>query len=507
MKRGSAEVEQAAAGCRGVLWVGTWVVAASLAGCGGGGGKGASSGEPPPTGNPPPPGDTGSIRVKVTDALGEAVAAADVWLPWTDIRLMTGPDGIVQLNNVPTGNPRVCANSAWRGGTCSVPGRVTVEKDTVVDLSLELEWESTAAAVLSATVDPGGVSADGKSLDVALRVVVSGPYFNGSWFLDLPEGDYNRLQVPNCDARTGDQLAQLGPRCIRGTDGSDASYSSGQITDLGMVKTVDYPVVPWAAGLLVDQSDAGHFPVWLPNGPELFAAKVFSDRLLPATPLLLGGFASDGPSGLASPLPQRPVTFFPVESPVFLASRAEAFGVLGDLPDLVGGEAPLYQAIAEAVDYMAARSPPERQRALVVLADGVDTTCGTPAQCAAQRRDIIDRARDAAVELFIVAQAGACLPDFGTCANYPVDTDSALLLAREGGFPIAVGNATGLELARQWLSGSMTVQDIRLRLTSDTEGAFAPGAAVMGALMGANASECPMGCQVRLLSFTVEVPE
>jgi hypothetical protein len=381
-----------------------------------------------------------------------------------------------------------------------------VEKDKIVDLSLELEWESTAAAVLSATVDPDGVSADGRSLDVTLRVIVSGwVSADDSWFLDLPEGDYNRLQVPNCGARAGDELAQLGPRCIRGMDGSDASYSSGQVTDLGMVKTVEYPVIPSAAGLLIDQSDGGRFPVWLSNGPELFAAKVFSDRLLPATPLLLSGFASDEPSGNASRLPQRPVTFFPVESPAFLTNRTEAFGVLDDLRGLVGGGAPLYQAIVEAVDHMAARTPPERQRALVILADGVDTTCGTPAQCAAQRREIIDRARDAAVQLFIVAQAGTCLPDFGSCANYPEDTDSALLLAREGGFPIAVGNATGLELARQWLSGSMTVQDIRLRLTSDSEGAFAPGATVMGALMGANASECPMGCAVRPFVFSVEI--
>jgi hypothetical protein len=271
------------------------------------------------------------------------------------------------------------------------------------------------------------------------------------------------------------------------------------------VKTVEYPRDAMAVGFLVDQSDAGGSPVWLSNGPELFAAKVFSDRLLPATPLLLSGFASDEPSGNASRLPQRPVTFFPVESPAFLTNRTEAFGVLDDMRGLVGGGAPLYQAIVEAVDHMAARTPPERQRALVILADGVDTICGTPAQCAAQRREIIDRARDAAVQLFIVAQAGACLPDFGSCANYPEDTDSALLLAREGGFPIAVGNATGLELARQWLSGSMTVQDIRLRLTSESEGAFAPGATVMGALMGANASECPMGCAVRPFVFSVEI--
>ncbi len=262
-----------------------------------------------------------------------------------------------------------------------------MEKDRIVDVLLELEWRSTAAAVLSATVDPGGVSADGRSLDVTLRVAVSGPDFDGSWFMDLPSGDYNRLQVANCGARTGDELAQQGPRCIRGPDGSDASYSSAQVTDLGMVRSIEYPRVPWGVGLLVDQSDTGRFPVWLSNGPELFAAKVFSDRLLPATPLLVSAFASDEPSGSASRLPRRPVTFFPVESPAFLTSRTEAFSFLDDLRGLVGGGAPLYEAIAEAVDYLAARTPPERQRALVVLADGVDTTCGTPARCSALRRD------------------------------------------------------------------------------------------------------------------------
>jgi hypothetical protein len=284
------------------------------------------------------------------------------------------------------------------------------------------------------------------------------------------------------------------------------------VNNLGTAKSIERPEMPSAVGLLIDQSDAGLHQGWLPNDSRLFAAKLFSDRLLPDTPLLLGAFASDEPSGNASGLPQRPLTLFPVESPGFLTSRSQVFGVLNDLPGLVGGGSPLYQAIAEGVDFMAARSPPGRRRALVVLTEGVDTTCGTPAQCAALRRDIFRRAHDAAVELFIVARGSEpedCIP--GWCTGWYPPMAAVSALAREGGIPIVTvpdttGPSSPMELARQWLSGPMMVQDIRLRLTSDTEGAFAPGATVMGDLTGANPSQCPMGCQAHFFSFTVEIP-
>ena len=516
MRREKGEGVELAAGCRWAAGIGALVVAASLAGCGGGSGDDAPSGESPTSSG------AGSIRVKVTDELGEGVAGASVWVSATNTSLLTGPDGTAQFDNVPAGASRVCAQHVVRGHTCSSPDPVTVEKKKVLELSLQLRQlqdSEAVAAVLSATVDPGGLSTDGKSLDVTLRVGVVGPQQEGSWFIIDGGGG---LQVFDCAARTGDDLTQLGPRCVRGVDGRDASYSFVRINDLGSVKTVERPVLPWAVGLLVDQSDAGLSPDWVPNEPRLFAAKVFSDRLVPGTPLLLGAFASDEPSGSASPLPQRPVTFFPVESPAFLTSKVVAFGILDDLPDLVGGGSPLYQAIAQAVDYMAVRSPPDRQRALVVLADGADATCGTAAQCAALRREIITRARDAAVQLFIVGGTRSdCTPDWvgrDGCEGYPADKEAAQLLAREGGFPIVIGNTPDLraamELAGRWLQGpgqwdwgSMTVQDISLRLASDSEGVFVPGAPVMGAFVGYNASQCPIGCQVHSFSFMVEVPE
>jgi hypothetical protein len=357
---------------------------------------------------------------------------------------------------------------------------------------------------------------------VTLRVAVAGPQFRESWFIDDATWEWESPQAFDCTARTGDELGRLGPRCIRGVDGSDSSYSFASLNYVGKVKTVEAPGIPWAVGLLVDQGDTGLSPGWLPNDPRLFAAKVFSDRLLPGIPLLLGAFASDEPSGSASPLPQRPMTLFPVESPTFLASRGEAFGILDDLQELVGGGAPLYQAIAEAVDYMAARTPPERKRALVVLADGADTTCGTTAQCAMLRREIIERAGEAAVQLFMVGGTGSdCVPRwvgwYDGCEGFveghaEQEQEAIQLLAREGGFPIVIGTGTtidqrpAMDLAGQWLTGSMMVQDIGLRLTSEKAGAFAPGATVMGRLTGSNLSQCPMFCQVHQFIFSVEVP-
>jgi hypothetical protein len=507
-----------------IVWAGALVATIGLSACGGGGGSAPSSGGPPssggnpPAGGSPPPGGTGgagtgTIRVKVTDVFGDAVAGAQVsWLGNTrTVTLQTGPDGRVQFDDVPTGAARVCADYRTRGHTCGAPDSVNVERGMLLELSRQLQpYGDPVAAVLSTTVDSGGVSGDGRSLDVTLRVAVTEAQPGRSWF-DNGVATYSGVEVLNCPARAGDELVELGPRCIQGTDGSDRSYSFGQVVDLGMVREIERPALPSAVGLLIDQSDAGLSPDLAPNDSRLFAAKVFADALLPDTRLALAGFASDEPSGSSSRLPQRPVTFFPVESPGFLTSRSQAFEVLHDLSGLVGGGAPLYDAVAAALDFMAARTPHDLQRALVVLADGADSTCGTPARCAERRRGIARQARDAGIRIFFVAVdvEGDCQdPTWNHCIEFRA-RDHMRLLAREAGSPLAVGPGSfhsPLVLARQWLSGPMMVQDIRVRLTSDTPGAFAPGAVVMGELSGVNPSQCPMDCWVHLLPFRVEIP-
>lgn len=498
------------------------IVAAAigLSACGGGGGGGSAADGPPSSGGTPPPATpppttpppanppvtgTGTVRVKVTDAFGEAVAGANFYVGGTSFAasVRTDAGGTAQIADVPAGEVRVGAYHTVRGS--SLGYRVTLAKDQVLELSRQLEINSDVpvATVLQARVADGGLSADGRQLDVVLRIAVTAARPGFSWF-----DDYYQTGVHECEARSGADLADLGPRCIHGIDGRDLSYSFGEVQDLGVVRAVEGVPQSWAVGLLIDQSDAGLSPDLLPNDPRLFAAKTLAHSLLPGTGLALAGFASDEPSGSASSLPQRPVTFFPVESPGFLGSWAAAYAVLQDLSGLVGGGTPLYAAIAAGIEFMAANAPAGRQRALVVLADGADSTCGSPAQCAQQRRAIVRRAREAGVNLFL---AGASCEDpswycWTQNAKAPITE-----LAVEGGIPLAVAadpsfTVGTLELARQWLAGSQMVQDVRVRLTSETAGAFAHGVVVTGTFGGVNPELCPFDCYVFALPFRVEIP-
>ena len=500
------------------------VAAIGLSACGGGNGSTPSVGGAASPGGSPPAGasgasgsatGTGSIRAKVTDVFGKAVARASVRVMTSaqTVSRQTDPAGVVQFNDVPVGTARVCADHPTLGHTCIGPDPVTVTKGALLDLVRQLQpYGQPVAAVLSAAVDPNGVSADGRNLDVTLRIAVTDGRVGESWF-DDGSATFSRLQILNCSARTGQELAQSGPRCIQGVDGNDTSYAFGRVNSLGVVQALELPERPWAVGLLIDQSDAGLAPDWAPNAPRLFAARVFADQLLPDTGLVLAGFASDDPSGSASRLPQRPVTFFPVESPRLLTSRSEVFGVLDDLSGLVGGGTPLYEAIIAGVDFMAARTPPALEPVLVVLADGADSTCGTPAQCAARRKAIVDHARASRVQLFLVGRdvEGDCIDPEATYCLEIRPQEPLRLLSADGGMPLVVGHGSAMfnspmGLVKQWLSGWVTVQDVRVRLTSEAAGAFAPGAVVKGELSGVNPSMCPMECWSFLLPFSVEIP-
>lgn len=500
-----------------IMAVVTWM-AAGLAGCGSGGGSAPSAGEP----SDPPGGTgaagTGTVRAKVTDVFGDPVAGASVsWLgSASTVTLRSGSDGAVQFENVPGGRARVCADHPVRGHTCGAPDSITVEKGKVLELSRQLEpGTSPVAAVLAATVNPGGISADGRSLDVTIRVAVTNARVGSSWFDDGSLTTY-RTVVADCTARTGDELAQLGPRCIRAADGSDISYSFGGLKDLGIVEAIQGEPQPWAVGLLIDQSDAGLSPDLAPNEQRLFASKLFADALLPDTRLALAAFASDDPSGSLSKLPQQPVTFFPVEAPGFVTSRPEAFDVLQDLSGLVGGGAPLYDAIVAGVEFMATHTPSDLRRGLVIVSHGSDSTCGTPARCTEQRRKIVAAARAADVQLFLVGVDGDYLCNAvteGVCDYVVGAQEPLILLAIEGGIPLVVDNSTfggrinsSLDLVRQWLSGAMLVQNVSVRLTTDTHGAFAPGVVVTGRMGGVNPELCPLDCLQFSLPFNVTVP-
>jgi len=508
MKRWVGYLRGPLAGSRAAMLAAVLAVAIGVSACGGGGGADQASGG---SGSP----GTGTIRVKVTDLFGDVVPNARVNIrDWREDLASKNTDasGEVQFDAVAAGGVSVCVYHPVRGtGGCA---EWVVLKGRVLELSRQLQpYVQPVAAVLSASVDPGGISADGRSLDITVRLGVTAAQVGRSWFDVGTDTTAYWPQVLDCPARSEEELDWLGPRCIRGADGSDGSYSFSGIIDPGVVQGLEFPKPPRVVGLLIDQGDTGLSPDWTPNEPRLFASSIVAKRLLADTGLVLAGFASDESSGSASSLPQRPVTFFPVESPRLVTSQPEALEVLNDLSGLVGGGAPLYQAIAAGIDFMESRTPTELQRVLVVVADGTDSTCGTPAQCAASRRELAERARASGVQLFLVGQdiEGDCRdPTWNYCLEIRAP-EALRLLAAEGGLPLVVAHgdsmfSSPLELVGQWLSGWMTVQDIRVRLTSETQGAFSPGAVVMGEMEAVNPNMCPWYCWSFLLPFSVEVP-
>ena len=517
MRRDKGEGVGRTAGRSWAVRVGGLLAVASLAGCGGGGGDSG-----PPAGGGTSSG-TGTVRVKVVDVFGDPVEGARV--DW-NIRSIgshsaeTDPDGIAQLVAVRAGTGEVCAFHNVRGLSCGGAADVTLDPGQVLELSRQLEpWNGGHIAVLDAFVPPDGVGADGRSLDVTVRVAQAGGSVDRPWF--------DWFNGWGCEARTGAELADLGPRCVAGASGSDVSYSFEFLAP-NVIDSVEEGSRSTVVGLLIDQSDAGFSAVprfarvpgdWVaPNDPQLFAAKLFADALLPGTPLVIAGFASDTASGNASSLAQRPVTFFPVDTPGFIGSRTEAIETLNALSGLVGGGAPLYEAIAIGIEFMADRAPPGSQPALVVLAHGEDDSgCSSESQCAASRQAIIRRASETGVRLFLVSSkwdAEYYALSGRTAAKAPM-----WQLALDGGLPLGVLPGT-LRIAQQWVSGSTAVQDIRFRLSSDTPGAFSPGAMVEGSLaalsswdpgpLGLGCGPSPEGpgvCPIVDLPFRVRVPD
>ena len=459
-------------------------------GCGGGGG-----------GNGGSDGRTASVRVYVTDYFGQPVGGATVDLCGKArcYGLADSDDeGNAAFENVPAGPARLCAFYPARGGggcedvTISAGGTVTL------DHQLQLNpYDPPNAAVLGARVDENGLSPDGRTLDIVIRVAVTDPPRAGSWFNADP------VRIDDCVARAGQELVDAGPRCIRAADGSDGSYSSSWLTRLPVTQTIRQSAPPATVALLLDQSAAFFDYEEGKREARLFTAKLFADRMLPDTALLLAAFAGDDPAGgLVSLLPKSPVTFLPANNPGPFLSKAETFAELDGLAGLGGGVAPLYAAILSSIDFVASHALPGHRRMLVVMANGRDDACAAPAQCAALRAEIAARAREKDVELVLHGYS------YGYGAGDP-GYEALRALAVDASAPLIVGSYVSyksLDLVQDLVEGEVAVEDLHFRLTSDVPGAFHPGATVVGELHGSTASNCPFDCTDYSFPFAVQVP-
>ncbi len=458
-----------------------------IAGCGGGGGSGGAGATPFASANPRSSTGAGDVAVTVTDVFGAPAAGASVYASssangayWSSSPgLIADAQGKVLFNRVPAGQVSVWASTDSPVSAGGGSQEVDLSANGRVDLSVTLDpysdYDGGPGGFAQSSVAADAVSADGRSLTFTLRMF---PLFDGEPYLQIN---------PCAHEWTG------GADCVVGPTGSVAAYSVENGGSSAPSRIDGAAPAPVAVALLVDQSRS--MAAIDPWDARLFGVKYFLVRKPPADTVQLAAFAADdSAAGERSPLPRQPVSLLPLENPRFIATPAELQSTIDSLESLEGGAAPLYASIEALIDYTATRAPNTVRRAVVVLTDGTDDTCGSAAECADARTRVIERSRALAVPLVIIALGFNWLE--WTDGGWPL----AELAERSGGIVLWAGNTSDIgPIVRRLpaiLNGSETSYTGRFLIRASTDGAFRSGAIVRGTLSWGWGS----------LPFTVEIP-
>jgi hypothetical protein len=415
----------------------------------------------------------------------------------TSYTAVTDGSGRVELKGLRVGefNLEVTSTDAWQYSR----GHVT-KADAMVQVDAIVRPEAPAAGgVAWAWVPPGGRSADGKSLVFSLEFVdVPSEAYGGFKHLEGPQSAYIEPCTPDAANDGGGHQAN----CILGADDFDAAYSPvGNGPMLVQVEDVSlFTGRSYAAALLVDQSD--HVISNDPSDRRLFAAKYWMTFAHPGQQSLLGGFAADRPAGgTSSLLPNKPLTLFPLDGQLFASDGRGYFATIDALATLEGGAPAFLAAVDRALDVVADYAPTVEQRAVVVVGDGRDETCGSAAACRTLRDAVIRKSQATGVAIVTVGVAGSAgLADHATLG--------LLARATPGGAAFWVDDprqlAPTMPVISQYLNGLNTLNRLTFRVESPVEGAFASGRVVLGQVKFAWV--CPMGCSYATLPFAVRIP-
>jgi hypothetical protein len=255
---------------------------------------------------------------------------------------------------------------------------------------------------------------------------------------------------------------------------------------------------PGAAALLIDQSTS--VVVNDPADARLFAAKYFLTLAGESARTVLAAFSSDDPaSGQFSLLPQEPVTVFPLENPQFTADGRSYFATVDQLGALEGGASPPFAAIDRTLDFAAA-DPQQGTKALVVVTNGRDDTCGTRSECRSILDALVQKSKASGVAIVTVGLEDAT----GT-----TDHEALGLLSQSTAHGAAFWAPNPKQLAmvlgdvRSFLARSKDTLEVGFRIQSPVVGAFASGRTVIGQV---SLEVCPMDCSYTVIPFVVQVP-
>ncbi len=289
----------------------------------------------------------------------------------------------------------------------------------------------------------------------------------------------------------------------------------------GAVKVMDYAYVPartpvppaqgpYSALLLLDQSRVADYD---PYDLRTLAAKRFirGARSTPQADLIaVAGFAGTG-AGASSPpkLQQLPLWAPPNSATLFSADRFAQEAAVDVLRPLVGGGAPVFDALRAAMTLTAAQAPATGRRAIVALLGGGDNSGLSESQRQAALASLRQQQADTGIQVVLVssrlaeesaerqnlADLAAALRAPIIYAGYPKEWSVRL----DGLF-------SALDLAADLVAGSaLPTMDAVFRMKSDQPGGFQTGSTVHDTIF-VESEQCSVGCGELPFPFAAGIP-
>jgi hypothetical protein len=480
-----------------------------IGGCGGGGGSyggplvvGTNLSGPSQPSKPPSKG-FGTVVVTVKDLVGMPAGGAQVWLGseyWEASATGVSDDsGTTTFKNVPAGGIWASASQERASGSQSGgTDQITLAPNGRAELAVALRVWPRVIGVGPAVVT--SVAADGRWLEFSLRLIYDYgyPLARAGDGGDHPDVSYYMGLYP-CNPDGVPHEAD----CIQDAGVFDAPYVGGDMVDALPVTAIPESIPPSvSAALLLDQSS--RMSTNDPEDARLEATKIFLVSKLATDRVALAAFASnDSASGALSPLPNQPVTLFPVENPEFGASGNTLFPTIDSLGLLEGGASPLYAAIDAALDFTATHASANGRRAVVVLTAGLDDTCGSPTACRAVLQALIAKSRTTGIAIISIGLAdGSGEPNPRALSELANAGGGATFWALE---PSELGTLfAGLSKV---LAGTAETLEAHFRIESPSAGAFQSGRTVFGQVHVTDCADGLLGCwDTRTMPFAVQIP-
>jgi hypothetical protein len=428
---------------------------------------------------------TGEVAATAKDTFDTGVvnARVEIVVEGQTLRGTTNASGVATIAGVPTGTVPVAISA---DGYLAEPSKsVTVAENATSNVGFELDRVTQPGGGYT---PPGGgftpptspptvpvpPTNAGQTLELRLELVVVDE--NGIPINNLAAGDFSLLACTPVAGGT--------PECVRSpTDPAfDAAYTVANAVPGTFSVVAPQAPAPYAVAMLLDQS--GSVSTSDPTDARVFSSKVFLEKLGASDRVTLGVFAQ----GTGARIPTTPLTRYGD----FTGDGASLFDELDGLPALEGGFTPLYSALDQMVQYVAANAPAGLRKSVVLFTDGRDTICPA-AQLATCRSNSINLANTNGVDIFTVGLGTSV--DTASLTELSYNTGGIHLVASNPQQMISIFGSLG-----NLLSGNVATYRATWTINAAAANVFLSGGEVLGTI------NVRVGTRTIVLPFVYKVP-